>query len=210
MRSGASVHASHFLTTMPTQTSLAYSNCACPPRSYLHTLEMCSECERSLSTARKRACISKTLDMPLKVTDKTDRSPSRWHGLSGEHTADVLTRPTEGLSWRLPSLCGPRCPREQPRIHTKCVALTEKPVELAVRAMQYSSRVGENVLDLFGDRRSTLIAAEQTGCRAFLMELDPLYCDSIILRWEEFTGRKAEGLSRDSTGQSVSLVSSRR
>jgi len=72
------------------------------------------------------------------------------------------------------------------------VHLTEKPVELAVRAMQYSSRPGENVLDLFGGSGSTLIAAEQTGRRAFLMELDPPYCDVIVQRWEQFTGRKAE------------------
>ncbi len=73
--------------------------------------------------------------------------------------------------------------------------LTEKPVELAVRAMQYSSRPGENVLDLFGGSGSTLIAAEQTGRRAFLMELDPPYCDVIVERWEKFTGRKAERVS---------------
>ncbi|MBK9128201.1 MAG: ParB N-terminal domain-containing protein [Phycisphaerales bacterium] len=74
------------------------------------------------------------------------------------------------------------------------IHLTEKPVELAVRAMQYSSRAGENVLDLFGGSGSTLIAAEQTGRRAFLMELDPLYCDVIAQRWEKFTRRKAERL----------------
>jgi DNA modification methylase len=74
----------------------------------------------------------------------------------------------------------------------KTVHLTEKPVELAVRAMQYSSRAGENVLDLFGGSGSTLIAAEQTGRRAFLMELDPLYTDVIVTRFEQFTGRKAE------------------
>jgi DNA modification methylase len=57
--------------------------------------------------------------------------------------------------------------------------LTSKPAELAVRAMQFSSRPGENVLDLFGGSGSTLIAAEQTGRKAFLMELDTLYCDVI-------------------------------
>jgi DNA modification methylase len=72
------------------------------------------------------------------------------------------------------------------------VHLTEKPVELATRAMEYSSRPGEHVLDLFGGSGSTLIAAEQTGRRAFLMELDPLYTDVIVTRWEQFTGRKAE------------------
>jgi DNA modification methylase len=72
------------------------------------------------------------------------------------------------------------------------VHLTEKPVELAARAIQYSSRAGENVLDLFGGSGSTLIAAEQTGRQAFLMEIDALYCDVIIERWQKFTGRKAE------------------
>jgi DNA modification methylase len=76
------------------------------------------------------------------------------------------------------------------------IHLTEKPVELAVRAMQYSSRPGENVLDLFGGSGSTLIAAVQTGRRAFLMELDPLYVDVIVTRYEQFTGKKAERLAR--------------
>ena len=75
------------------------------------------------------------------------------------------------------------------------VHLTEKPVELAVRAMQYSSKPGENVLDLFGGSGSTLIAAEQTGRKAFLMELDPLYADVIVQRFEKFSGQKAERLA---------------
>jgi DNA modification methylase len=75
------------------------------------------------------------------------------------------------------------------------IHLTEKPVELAVRALQYSSRPGENVLDLFGGSGSTLIGAEQTGRKAFLMELDPLYCDVIVQRFEQFTGRKGERLN---------------
>jgi DNA modification methylase len=72
------------------------------------------------------------------------------------------------------------------------IHLTEKPVELAVRAIQYSSRPKENVLDVFCGGGSTLIAAEQTGRRAFLMELDPLYVDVIVQRWQNFTGRRAE------------------
>jgi hypothetical protein len=74
----------------------------------------------------------------------------------------------------------------------KMIHLTEKPVELAARAIQYSTRKGENVLDLFGGSGSTLIAAEQTGRKAFLMELDPLYADVIVQRFEQFTGKKAE------------------
>jgi DNA modification methylase len=69
--------------------------------------------------------------------------------------------------------------------------LTEKPVELAVRAIQYSSKQGENVLDLFGGSGSTMIGCQQTGRKAFLMELDPLYCDVIVARYEKFSGQKA-------------------
>jgi DNA modification methylase len=72
------------------------------------------------------------------------------------------------------------------------IHLTEKPVELAIRAMQYSSLPGENVLDLFGGSGSTLIAAKQTGRKAFLMELDALYCDVIVQRFEQFSGTKAK------------------
>jgi DNA modification methylase len=72
------------------------------------------------------------------------------------------------------------------------VHLTEKPVELAARAIEYSSRRGENVLDLFAGSGSTLIAAEQTGRRAYLMEVDALYCDVVVQRWQQFTGKEAQ------------------
>ncbi len=69
--------------------------------------------------------------------------------------------------------------------------LTEKPVELPRRALRYSSLPGEVVLDPFAGSGSTLIAAEELGRRAYLLELDPLYCDVIVRRWETFTGRQA-------------------
>ena len=72
------------------------------------------------------------------------------------------------------------------------VHLTEKPVELARLAIEYSTHSGERVLDLFGGSGSTLMACEQTGRKAYLMEIDPLYCDVIVQRWEGFTGKKAE------------------
>jgi len=79
----------------------------------------------------------------------------------------------------------------------RMVHLTEKPVKLAVRAIQYSTRVGEHVLDLFGGSGSTLIAAEQTNRRGYLMELDPAYCDVIVERWEKFTERKAQRVTQE-------------
>ena len=72
------------------------------------------------------------------------------------------------------------------------VHLTEKPVELATRALQYSSQPGDAVFDPFVGSGFTLMAAQQTGRRAYLMELDPLYCDIIVARWEQFVGEKAE------------------
>ena len=73
------------------------------------------------------------------------------------------------------------------KVNPACmVHLTEKPVELAERAIEYSSRKGENVLDLFGGSGSTLIAAEKSGRRAFLMEIDPKYCDVIIKRYADY------------------------
>jgi DNA modification methylase len=72
------------------------------------------------------------------------------------------------------------------------VHLTEKPVELARRAIEYSSLAGEAVLDPFGGSGSTLVACEQTGRRAYLMEIDPLYADVVVSRFEAFGGKKAE------------------
>jgi len=69
--------------------------------------------------------------------------------------------------------------------------LTQKPVELAVRALEYSSVPDERVLDWFGGSGSTLIAAEQTGRRAYLMELDGCYSDLTVDSWQRFTGRQA-------------------
>jgi DNA modification methylase len=87
--------------------------------------------------------------------------------------------------------------------HTAMVHLTEKPVELAARAIQYSSRKGENVLDLFGGSGSTLIACEQLDRHAYLMEIDSLYSDVIIMRWQTLTGKEAV---LEATGQTFAAV----
>lgn len=68
---------------------------------------------------------------------------------------------------------------------------TMKPVELIGRFIINSSRPGWGVLDLFGGSGSTLMAAEQLGRKAYLMELDEKFCDVIIKRWEDYTGKKA-------------------
>jgi DNA modification methylase len=69
---------------------------------------------------------------------------------------------------------------------------TPKPVALVERAINNSSKGGDLIIDLFGGSGSTMIAAEKIGRQARLMELDPKYCDVIVKRWEDFTGKKAE------------------
>jgi len=87
------------------------------------------------------------------------------------------------------------------------IHLTEKPVELAVRTIHYSSKPGENVLDLFGGSGSTLMGAEQTNRKAFVMELDPAYTDVIVLRWQEATGQEA---LLDEDGSAFQKISAKR
>lgn len=87
------------------------------------------------------------------------------------------------------------------------IHLTEKAVELAVRAIQYSSKPHENVVDFFGGSGSTLIAAEELGRRAFLMEIDPSYCDVIVERWQTATGEQAV---LEATGATFEAVAAER
>lgn len=67
--------------------------------------------------------------------------------------------------------------------------VSQKPVEFIAQIL--GNHRGENVLDLFLGSGSTLIACEKTGRRCFGMEIDPKYCDVILSRWEQFTGKVA-------------------
>lgn len=67
----------------------------------------------------------------------------------------------------------------------------QKPVALAQRAILNSSEEGQMVLDTFGGSGSTLIACEKNNRVCRMMELDPLYVDVIVMRWQNFTGQKA-------------------
>lgn len=73
---------------------------------------------------------------------------------------------------------------------------TMKPVGIPARAIKNSSKPGDIVVDTFLGSGSTLIAAEQIGRTCCGLELDPVYCDVIIKRWEEFTGQKAQRINK--------------
>jgi len=69
---------------------------------------------------------------------------------------------------------------------------TQKPVELIEKAIFNSSKSQDLVIDVFGGSGSSLIACEKTNRVCMMMELDPKYCDVIVQRWQNFTGKTAE------------------
>ena len=71
-----------------------------------------------------------------------------------------------------------------------------KPVELIINAIKNSSNDNDNIIDYFLGSGSTLIACEKTNRKCYGMEIDPHYCDVIVKRWEEYTGKKAERTER--------------
>ena len=98
-------------------------------------------------------------------------SGSGWEWFGGNAQSDV---------WDIPR------PTERPGNHP-----TPKPVELCARAIENSSKPNSIIVDLFGGSGSTLIACEKTNRKCYMMELSPAYCDVIVARWEQATGKKA-------------------
>ena len=85
---------------------------------------------------------------------------------------------------------------------------TQKPVGLPERAIRNSSKSGDSIIDLFGGSGPTLIACEKTARNCRMMELDPKYCDVIIKRWQDFTGKEAfheDGRSFNSISKNVDI-----
>jgi len=117
----------------------------------------------------------------------------------GDESADKMYGSTFELCWskarhkrmmarvKWAGIFGIEKEHDKKRVHP-----TQKPVELVAWFFDYFSlKDKKNVVDLYGGSGSTLIASEKVGKNAFLMELDPKYCDVIVKRWEDFTGKKA-------------------
>jgi len=81
-----------------------------------------------------------------------------------------------------------RVPKE---IELKELHPTVKPIDIIEPALRVTTEQDKIVLDLFGGSGTTMIAAERSHRHARLMELDPAYCDVIVKRWEDYTGKKA-------------------
>ena len=67
---------------------------------------------------------------------------------------------------------------------------TQKPIDLVL--WFFKKYEGKNIVDVYGGSGSTLIACEKTNRNCYMMELDPIYCDVIIKRWEDYTGNKCK------------------
>jgi DNA modification methylase len=80
---------------------------------------------------------------------------------------------------------------------------TMKPVELVVNAIRNSSTTGQIVADMFLGSGTTLIAADKTNRICYGMELSDVYCDVIIKRWQDFTGKEA---TLESTGETFNFL----
>ena len=116
----------------------------------------------------------------------------------GDESADKMYGSTFELCWskarhkrmmarvKWAGIFGMEKEHDKKRVHP-----TQKPVQLVVWFFDYFSLKDKtNVVDLYGGSGSTLIASEKVGKKAFVMELDPKYCDVIVKRWEDFTGKK--------------------
>ena len=86
---------------------------------------------------------------------------------------------------------------------------TQKPVALAVRAIENSSKPGDIVVDAFSGSGTLLIGCETTGRRGRVAELDPKYVQAAIQRWQEFTGKEATLVQTDQTFGEVQKERSR-
>jgi len=117
----------------------------------------------------------------------------------GDESADKMYGSTFELCWskarhkrmmarvKWAGIFGMEKEHDKKRVHP-----TQKPVELVAWFFDYFSlKEKKNVVDLYGGSGSTLIASEKVGKNAFVMELDPKYCDVIVKRWEDFTGKQA-------------------
>jgi DNA modification methylase len=78
---------------------------------------------------------------------------------------------------------------------------TQKPVALMEWIIRRFKLSSDTIADYFGGSGSTLIAAEKHGIKSFIMEFDPKFCDVIVKRWEDYTGKKAELVSNHSLSE---------
>lgn len=126
----------------------------------------------------EQICWKKTSTIPFKGSMMRDWEPIYLFSTNGELLGlqDVVSN-----FWSISNT------NSQAENHKACF-----PVDLPAKGISIVRKKTGVVFEPFGGSGTTLIAAEKSGRIAYLMELDPKYCDVIVKRWEEFTGKKAE------------------
>lgn len=176
MRGGAAFHIWHASITAYSFFG-ALRECGMPVRQVLIWVKNQSTLGRQDFQWQHESCLAG--DVPPEETEDPEAALYGW--TDGTHTWKKRRKEKTILYFDKPQHS-----KEHP---------TMKPVLLFDYEMQCNTAPGDNVLDIFGGSGTTIIAAEQNGRNAFLMELDPKFVDVIIDRWEKFTGEKAVKLN---------------
>lgn len=119
------------------------------------------------------------------MTEKPPKGKKvRYLRVKPEESAYLYSEEKQGAVWEVA--------HETNRFHP-----TQKPVELALKAIMNSSEPGDVILDLFGGSGFTLIGAEMAERQARIVEMDPIYCDGIVRRYVAYTGNAGVTCTRN-------------
>ena len=139
--------------------------------------EYIKQIEPFLPNLIEQICWKKTSNFPLKGSMMRQWEPIY---VFSTHKRPLGLKDVTGNHWEISNTDA------QHQDHKACF-----PVALVEKAIGMFSGMVNSVLDPFGGSGTSMIAAEKQGCNAYLMELDPKYCDVIIKRWQDFTGKEA-------------------
>jgi len=155
--------------------------------------EYIKQIEGFLPNLIEQICWKKTSNFPLKGSMMRQWEPIY---VFSTHKRALGLKEVTGNHWEISNT------DSEHKNHKACF-----PVALVEKAISMFSGMANSVLDPFGGSGTSMIAAEKQGCKAYLMELDPKYCDVIIKRWQDFTGKQA---ILESSGQTFEQLSAER
>ena len=153
--------------------------------------EYIKQIEGFLSNLIEQICWKKTSNFPLKGSMMRQWEPIY---VFSTHKRPLGLKDVTGNHWEISNT------DSQNKDHKACF-----PVALVEKAISIFSGMANSIFDPFGGSGTSMIAGEKQNCSASLMELDPKYCDVIVKRWQDFTGKKA---ILEVTGQTFDEVSS--
>jgi DNA modification methylase len=139
--------------------------------------EYLKQIQNYLPNLIEQICWKKSSNFPLKGSLMRQWEPVY---IFSTHNRPLGLKEVTGNHWEISNT------KAQHENHKACF-----PVALPEKAICMFSGIVNSIFDPFGGSGTTLIAAEKQNCCSYLMELDPKYCDVIIKRWQDFTGKKA-------------------